>query len=308
MERKTTKNKKLTCAETIKEITRQHLKNGGVALGECLSAVGWVGGTVPELTEDDGLIELSMADVAGGGIVVGLALAGRRPIYIVRYQGFQWFNAPMIVNYAAKSKDLWNIPCPVFVRSIAMEGGIGPVASNSHHGIFNRMPGVFICAPMTPKEYQMAWNHFIDRDDPMYVSEHRRSFGINYEISDKIIENSDITIMAISATRLNALEAIKTLDKDGVQCNLINLFWLKPVKNLNKLIEAVDNSKYGGLIIDGDYANGMAKTIAYDVMLRSRKKVNVLALEERTAGFAPYLDNLPPSSEKICTYVKDILK
>lgn len=298
----------MNCAETIREITRKHLKNGGgVALGQCLTAVGWVGGTVPELTQKEGLIELSMADVAGSGIAVGLALAGRRPIYIVRYQGFQWFNAAMIANYAAKSKELWNIPCPVLVRSIAMEGGIGPVASNSHHGIFNRMPGVPICAPMTPQEYQLAWDHFIKNDDPLYISEHRRSFQIDYELKDKIVDKPDITIMAISACRLNAVEAIKILDENKIRCNLINLFWLKPVKNLDKLIETVDKSKYGGLILDGDYANGMAKTIAYDIMLKSKKKVNVLALEEKAAGFAPNLDNLPPSPEKIIREIKKII-
>ena len=138
-----------TVAETIKKFTREHLEtNDGLALGQCLTAVGWVGGTVPEMTEEEGIVELSMADVAGGAIAVGYALAGRRPIYIVRYQGFQWYNAPTILNYAAKSKEMWDVPCPLLVRSIAMEGGMGPVASNSHHGIYMRMPGVPICAPM----------------------------------------------------------------------------------------------------------------------------------------------------------------
>ena len=40
-------------------------------------SVGWVGGTLPELYEKDGMIELSMADVAGGGIVVGSALMNK---------------------------------------------------------------------------------------------------------------------------------------------------------------------------------------------------------------------------------------
>ena len=61
-----------TVREIIKETTKNHLKNkNGLLFGQCLSAVGWVGGTVPELTEEEGLIELSMADVANGGIVAG---------------------------------------------------------------------------------------------------------------------------------------------------------------------------------------------------------------------------------------------
>ena len=56
-----------------------------------------------ELYEKDGMIELSMADVAGGGIQQ--VHADERKTYICnQYQGFNWYNAPMIVNYAAKVK------------------------------------------------------------------------------------------------------------------------------------------------------------------------------------------------------------
>ena len=96
-----------------------------------LNSSWMVGGTLPELYEKDGMIELSMADVAGGGIVTGSALMREKPIYVIRYQGFNWYNAPMIVNYAAKSKEIWNTPCPVFVRGIGMEGEL--VRLQDHH-------------------------------------------------------------------------------------------------------------------------------------------------------------------------------
>ena len=56
------------------------LKQGKV-FGQCLTAVGWVGGTLPEMYEKDGMVEVSMADVAGGGFAVGAALMNSRPIY-----------------------------------------------------------------------------------------------------------------------------------------------------------------------------------------------------------------------------------
>ena len=44
-----------TVRETIKETVFKHLKeNNGLVFGQCLSAVGWVGGTIPELTEKEG--------------------------------------------------------------------------------------------------------------------------------------------------------------------------------------------------------------------------------------------------------------
>ena len=151
-----------TVRETIKEIIRKHLKkNNGQVFGQCLTAVGWVSGTLPELYEKDGMIELPMADVSNGGIVVGAALMSKRPIYVIRYQGFNWYNCPMIINYACKSKELWKIPCPMFVRGIGMEGGIGPVAGSAHHSLYYRMPGIKIASPMTPKEYSSVYNQFM---------------------------------------------------------------------------------------------------------------------------------------------------
>ncbi len=298
-----------TCAETIREISRRHLKeNGGVLLGQCLTAVGWVGGTVPELTENDGIIELSMADVMGGGIAVGLALAGRRPIYVVRYQGFQWFNASIILNYAAKSKEMWGVPCPIFIRSIGMDGGMGPVASGSHHGIYVRMPGVPICAPMSPEEYKAAWEFFMTHTDPLYVSEHRRSFSIDYELKPIMHEKADITLFPISSTRLNAREALKLLEKEGITANIIDLFWLKPCTVSNAIKNALENSRYGGIVIDGDYENGLAKSIAYDFMHGTKKPICALGLKEKAAGFAPWCDNLPPTAEAIHERVMKIIR
>ncbi|MEK7121325.1 MAG: thiamine pyrophosphate-dependent enzyme [Patescibacteria group bacterium] len=295
-------------AQTISSITRQHLlENNGAALGQCLTAVGWVGGTVPELTPEDRLVELSMDDTSGNGLAVGYALAGRRPIFIVRYQGFQWFDAVFIANYAAKSKELWNIPCPVFVRSVGMDGGIGPVASNNHHGIFMRMPGIPICAPMTPGEYKLIWEYFMRYDNPMYVSEHRRSFKIDHEMPDQLNYTADITLFPISSTRLDTIEAAKILSKEGISCDIIHLLWLKPFIVDDRILDPLENSRHGGLVLDGDYANGAAKCIAFDIMQKTDKKVRVLALDDRTAGFAPHLDNLSPSPEKIYNYVKQIV-
>jgi acetoin:2,6-dichlorophenolindophenol oxidoreductase subunit beta len=305
--------------DTIRRISEKHLKeNNGLLLGQCLTAVGWVGNTVPKLGQDEGIIELNMDDTSAGYLVAGIAAGDeRRPIYVVRYQGFQWFNSVGIANYAAKSKEMWGVPCPVFVRSVGMEGSgkegrdrraIGPVASASHHGIFYRMPGIGICAPMTPGDYESIWEHFINHDDPLYVSEHRRGWSIDSEMEDIVEKNADITLLPISSTRLNAYEAMADLkEKAGIKCNLVNLLWIKPweLNGKDEIIrEALSNSKMGGLVLDGDFVNGAAKGIAYDMIQKFGVNVRALGLEERVSGFAPWADNLAPTSDKIYSYVK----
>ena len=298
-----------TVRETIKETIFNHLKkNNGLIFGQCLSAVGWVGGTLPELTENDGLIELSMADVANGGIVAGAGLSNRRPIYVIRYQGFNWFNAPIILNYACKSKEIWNVPCPIFIRGIGMEGSIGPVAGSSHHSLYYRMPGIKIISPMTPKEYLLAYNYFMKNNDVLYVSEHRGSYSNKDELSDFISKDLDIILFPISITRFEAQKAKIELEKKGFKIGIGNIVWIKPFEIKKEWENAVKSSKFGGLVLDDDYPQGVATNLAYEMMKKTGKKIDVLGLKNKSAGFSKATDNLPPSYLEIVEKVEEIVK
>jgi pyruvate/2-oxoglutarate/acetoin dehydrogenase E1 component len=273
-----------------------------------LTAVGWVGGTLPELYEDDGMIELSMADVAGGAIVVGAALANTRPIYVVRYQGFQWYNCVSIVNYAAKSKEMWQKPCPIFVRSIAMEGGIGPVAGSSHHSLYYRMPGIKIASPVSPNEYKQVYESFMNDDIPYYVSEHRKCFDVSEDITDYYEHTSpDLTIFPISVTRLEMNKLLKIAEQNNVKINISNILWIKPFEISDEALTSIQKSKFGGLVLDDDFEDGCQSSIANKISLLSGKKVWTLGLEDKTSGFSFDNDNLPPDAEKIFRKIKTIM-
>ena len=297
-----------TVRETIKEITRKHLtEENGLCFGQCLTAVGWVGGTLPKMYEYEGMVEVTTADVANGGFVVGAGLQGIRPIYVVRYQGFQWYNSPMIVNYASKSKEVWDRPCPIFIRSIAMEGGMGPVAGSSHHSLYQRMPGTKILSPMTPKEYLYAYKQFMSEDEVYYISEHRRSYDNTDELGDVLHDDPDVVLFPISITRFDAEEARKELEKQGIKASIIHQLWIKPFLFKEIWKRQLNSSKFGGIVLDDDYEQGVASSIAHRMMLESDKKVYTMGLEHRTAGFHKDVDNLPPSSEKIFNKVMEIV-
>jgi pyruvate/2-oxoglutarate/acetoin dehydrogenase E1 component len=295
----------ITLRETIKSIVENHLvSKKGKAYGQCLTAVGWVGGTLPELYEEDGMVELSMADVAGGAIVVGSALSGTKPIYVVRYQGFQWYNCVSIVNYAAKSKSLWNRPCPIFVRSIAMEGGIGPVAGSSHHSLVYRMPGIKVVSPMTPKEYTGAYDSFINDDEPFYISEHRKSYDNSDDLEDFVLhKDPDFTLFPISITRFEMKKLVRIMETLEIKINVFNIVWLKPFYIGDDAIKSLSNSKFGGLVLDDDFASGCQSHIANILSDKSNKLVRCLGLQDKTAGFYYNVDNLPPSADQIAEYL-----
>lgn len=296
----------MTLAETIQDITRNHLENNnGLLFGQCVTAVGWIGGTVPDCKN---IVEIPMTDVAGPGFAVGAALMNRRPIFVVRYQGFMWYNCSSLINYAAKSKQVWGVPVPVFIRSIGMEGnGIGHTASSCLHSIFMHPPGLPVAAPMTPNEYREVWSYFLEHDDPIYVSEHRKSFTNSEEFEDEVYEDADITIVALSMGRMNALEAKKILTEKGIKANLFHLLWLKPFKPKKDMLKALNQTKLG-LVVDSDFEiTGASRSIAYELMHQTDASVHALGLEDRVCGVASHLENITPSPEKIATIVVELV-
>ncbi len=297
-----------TVADTIREITREHLeKNNGLLLGQCITAVGWIQNTVPPHAK--GLVELPMADVSGPGIAIGAAIAGRRPMYVLRFQSFLWLAASPIVNYAAKAKEIWNMPVPLFIRAIATEGGgAGPIHTNCFHSLFMHMPGMLVCAPMTPNEYEEVWRTYMAQDGPILVSEHRRSYLSKEEMPDLINRDADITIFPISAARFNTLEAVKLLEAEGIKCNVVHLMWLKPFHLTPRLLEPLQTSGLG-LVIDSAYEiAGASQSIAYELMFASGSPVKALGQADRSPGVAARLENGTPTPSKIAETVKHLLR
>jgi pyruvate/2-oxoglutarate/acetoin dehydrogenase E1 component len=286
------------------------LNRGGLILGQCLSAVGWVGGTVPKLPGHPGIVELSMADVAGGAIAVGAALNGIKPvIYVVRYQGFLWYNAITIINYAAKTQEMFDVECPLLVRAIAMEGSIGPVAGGSHHSLFLRMPGINVIAPMTPREWTSGWNfHYGGNTQPTILSEHRLSYTISADFEEYRSSNPEVTILGISAGRISAEQASKQLIHEGFHVDLFHLVWLSPLNLPEGFLESLQSSKFA-VIVDSDFGNwGAAESLAFQILkLVPQARIEVLGLRQESAGFSAQTDNLTPSGVNVVDAIKRVL-
>ncbi|MCD4780891.1 MAG: hypothetical protein K8S27_10145 [Candidatus Omnitrophica bacterium] len=297
-----------TVAETIKDLTFDHLKNNnGLLLGQAITAVGYVNHTVPK--NCPGIIELSMADVAGSGIAVGTALAGRRPILVIRFQDFLILNGSMLINYAAKSKDMFQQPSPIFVRALAIEGhGAGPVHSAKLHNIFMHFPGFRVWAPITPNEYKQTWTDFLEHDDPVISCEHRSSFSSRDEYANEIEPAADITLFGISVGRTNIIKAARTLRAEGITVNLVHIVQLKPLVLQQSWLEALSRSHCGLVVDTGFETCGAGQNIAYELMLKTNKPVQALGLKDVSVGVSGDKENLTPRPEQIVTAVKNRLR
>ena len=298
-----------TVAETIKKISHNHTnKNNGVIMGQCLSAVGWVQNTVP--AQKKGIIEFPMTDVAGAGFAVGAAIAGARPIFILRFQSFLWLNASPLINHAAKAKEIFGYSAPVFIRAIASEGiSSGPLHTNCYHSPFAHMPGLPICAPMTPKEYISIWKNFKKNSDPLLVSEHRRSYKEKKEFKNSVSSKSQISIFVISAARFEIDKVRAVLNEKNIEIDIFHLLWLKPFKINKEFIKSLKKTKKG-LVIDSTYEIcSLSEHIAYTLMkeVKLTKIVN-FGMKDQSPGCSEKLLNGTPNAKQIVEKILNLIK
>jgi pyruvate/2-oxoglutarate/acetoin dehydrogenase E1 component len=274
-----------TLRDTIKEISRVHAENGGYILGQCLSAIGWVNGTVPEVKN---IIELPMVELTGAGIACGIAITGNRPILVIRFQDFLVLNGSVLVNFAAKRKDVFGKSCPLWVRALALEGnGTGGTHSGKLHSTFMHFPGFRIYAPITPSEYIECWEDFMAHDDPAICFESRLTFDNDEDIEDIFVPNSNFTLYGISLARLNARKVAKKL-----KCNFINIYKLKPLE--------INMMATKGLVVDTGFETCSAgRDIAYQLILSTGNRHESLGLKDVAVGCRIGTENLTPTEEEI---------
>ena len=298
-----------TVAETISELSKITVeKYKGIIIGQCLSAVGWVQNTVPK--QKKGICELPMTDISGAGIAVGAAIAGSRPIFVIRFQSFLWLNSSPIVMHAGLCKEIFGYGCPILIRAIASESGDGqgPLHANNYHSIFLHVPGISVCAPMTPREYRNVWKYYLKNDSPVLISEHRNSYKSSLEIKNVYTDdsNADATIFAISSARFSALELCK--NNKNLKLNLINIIWLNPLNFKKKDIEVLKKSKIG-LVVDASYEYcGVTESIAHKLQLLSGTPVYAMGLKRKFPGVSKKSENGTPTASEILKKISFLIK
>ena len=114
--------------------------------------------------------------------------------------------------------------------------------------------------------------------------------------------------MPISATRFEAEIAQKILINNGFKISIFHIMWLKPFKITKKLIETVNSSKCGALILDNDFEYGIPSILSHQLSQKVNKKISVMGLKNKTAGHHHNVDNLPPNAEAIINKVIIIIK
>lgn len=250
--------------------------------------------------------ETPLSENALTGALVGMVLGGIKPIFVHARVDFLMLTMEHLVNTVAK----WGFahgrperPMPMVIRAITGQGwGQGPQHSQALHAMLGHVPGLSVMLPYTPADAYMAIKEAVEIGRPTIILEHRRLYDTEGEITwspsfyawsakQNIALNhpsADVTIVAVSASVLDAVEASDALRHMGIAadvfvCRRIPIRW--------DLIETVV-AKTGRLVVvdTGLETCGLSSEIIAGCARRGLLKVPPISI---TPPFYP----CPTSSE-----------
>lgn len=219
--------------------------------------------------------DMPLSENAMTGIVTGAAIAGMKPILVHQRLDFAILSLDQLINNSAKWHFMFNgqNSVPMVVRLIIGRGwGQGPQHSQSLHSYFAHIPGLKVLAPAFPQDAKNMLVAAVKDPNPVVLLEHRwlyNTFGSVTETTDlsddvfkakKIVEGSDVTIVASSHMTLEALRAAKRLMKKGISAEVIDLRSMNPIDYETIELSVKKTGKL--LVLDGDWkTNGLAGEI-----------------------------------------------
>jgi len=190
------------------------------------------------------VIDTPIAELGFGGIGVGAAVNGLRPIIEFMTFNFSLVAIDQIINSAAKfmSMSAGQYSCPIVFRGPTGNAGqLGAQHSQNFENWFANTPGLKVVVPHSPYEAKGLLKASIRDNDPTIFMESEQMYGDKGEVpeGEYIIplgkanimkEGSSVTIVSFGKMIPRVvLPAIAELEKDGISVELIDLRTVRPI-------------------------------------------------------------------------------
>ncbi|MEZ4516851.1 MAG: alpha-ketoacid dehydrogenase subunit beta [Chloroflexota bacterium] len=216
-----------------------------------------------------------ISEMAIGGVAVGAAMNGTRPVAEFMTINFAFLALDAIVNHAAKIHYMFGEQFTVPVVFRAPGGGgrqLGATHSHTPDVIFAHFPGLKVVSPSTPYDAKGLLKASIRTDDPVLFIEHHTLYQIRGEVpeedytvpigvSDVKREGTDVTLVGYAQGLQVALQAADELAKEGVEAEVVDLRTLRPL-DMGPVLESFKKTFKAVIVEEGFRSYGIGAEIA----------------------------------------------
>jgi len=274
---------------------------------------------------DERVRDTPISESAIVGTAVGAAITGMRPVAEIMFGDLTALAMDQIANQAAKIRYMFGgqAKAPLVIRT-PFGGGVNIAShhSQSLEAWFMHVPGLFVAVPSTPYDAKGLLKAAIRGDNPVMFCEHKLlypiegmvpedDYTVSFGVADVKKEGQDVTIVATMYMVHEALEAAKTLEKEGLSIEVVDPRTLVPldkeavigsVKKTGRLVVVSEDCKTAGVTAE------IAAIVAEEAIDYLDAPIKRVAEPDTPIPFSPPLEKyVIPNEKSIIKAVKEIV-
>ncbi|MFD1361495.1 alpha-ketoacid dehydrogenase subunit beta [Lentibacillus salinarum] len=277
-----------TMIQAITDAMHHELKNDENVLvfGEDVGQNGGVFRATEGLQDEfgeDRVFDTPLAESAIGGLSLGLALQGFRPVPEIQFIGFIYEAMDAINGQIARMRyrSGGSKSAPITIRT-PFGGGVHTpeLHADSLEGLIAQQPGIRVVVPSTPYDAKGLLISSIRNNDPVFFMEHMKlyrsfrgevpddAYTVDLDKADVKREGKDVTLVAYGAMVHTALKAAEELAKDDIEADVIDLRTISPI-DTETIVESVKKTNRVVMLQEAQRQAGVGSQVISEIQERA---------------------------------------
>ena len=270
------------------------------------------------------VIDTPISELGFGGIGVGAAMNGLRPVIEFMTFNFSLVAIDQVINSAAKMYQMsggqFNIPM-VFRGPTGSAGQLGAQHSQAFESWYANTPGLKVVVPSNPYDAKGLLKSAIRDNDPVIFMESEQMYGDKGEVPEEeyllelgkahvVKEGTDVTLVAFGKIMKVALAAAEELEKEGISCEIIDLRSVRPI-DYATLIESVKKTNCMVVVEEAWPLASISSELTYMIQKEAfdylDAPVRRITTRDTPLGYAPTLvEAFLPNTARVIEAVKSV--
>lgn len=271
------------------------------------------------------VIDTPISELGFGGIGIGSAMNGCRPIIEYMTFNFSLVGIDQIINNAAKIRQMsgGQFNCPIVFRGpTASAGQLAATHSQAFESLYANIPGLKVVVPSNPYDAKGLLKSAIRDDDPVLFMESEQMYGDKGEVPEEEYtlpigvaeikrEGSDVTIVSFGKIIKEAYKAADELEKEEISCEIIDLRTVRPL-DFNTIVESIKKTNRLVILEEAWPLANIGSEITYRIQQHAFDYLDAPIIKINTPDVpSPYSSALfkewLPKSEDVIKAVKKVL-
>jgi pyruvate dehydrogenase E1 component beta subunit len=292
----------ITLVEAINQAIAYEMAHDAnvIVMGEDVATNGGVFRATVGLMEKFGpqrVLDTPLAESMIGGLAVGMAARGLKPVAEFQFMGFIYPAVDQIVNHAARlrNRTRGRLTCPIVFRTPFGAGIHAPEHhSESTEAMFAQIPGLRVVIPSSPaRAYGLLLAAIRDPDPVLFLEPSRLYRYAKQEVKDDgkalpldvcftLRVGEDVTLVTWGAMVKETMLAAEALHAIGISAEVIDVATIKPL-DMDTILTSVEKTGRCVVVHEAPLTCGVGAEIL--AQIAQKALFSLKAPPERVTGF-----------------------